>query len=212
MTGAPDFASLIVRLETVLAGTLPGVDAQITMAPRPRPDWEPGRFPEGTRDGAGLLLLYPVEAVPWMVLTLRSRDLPTHRGQVSLPGGMVQADETLEEAARREAHEETNVDPRAVRILGTLTPVHIPVSGLVLHPFVGAAGSRPDLHAADGEVERILEVPLAHLLDETRAEEEPRTLAGAPRTIPFYRLGGEKVWGATAMVLAEFRELLVRRD
>ena len=87
----------------------------------------------------------------------------THTGQVSLPGGAVDAGESFEAAALREAVEEVGVDPADVTILGRLTSLHIPVSGFLLHPVVGVASGRPRFQTAEWEVARLLEVPLAHL-------------------------------------------------
>jgi len=133
---------------------------------------------------------------------------------------MVEPGETVVTTALREAEEETGVDPGRVRILGELTPVHIPVSGFVLHPVVGVSDARPHLRADPAEVERILEVRLADLADPGNLKVERRRLMDRPvnrpdlehlegeREVPFFHLTGEKVWGATAIVLAEFLEVL----
>jgi len=202
-------AFLLSRLWEGLGGTLPGIDAQRRMAPRPRPGWYPGRTPpEGARDGAGLILLYPHRHHLHVVLTVRKRDLAQHAGQVSLPGGAVEPPEDPIAAALREAHEEVGVDPGAVTVLGRLTPLHIPASGFVLHAVVGHAAARPDLRADAREVERILEVPLDELRDPARVLVEQRRLVGRLREVPYFDVDGEKVWGATAMILAELLWLL----
>jgi 8-oxo-dGTP pyrophosphatase MutT (NUDIX family) len=207
-----DSEQLLSRLREGLGGgttTLPGIEAQLRMAPRPRPGWTPGAVPEDVRDGAGLILLYPVQGGRFhIVLTVRRHDLPQHAGQVSLPGGAVEPHEDPIAAALREAHEEVGIDPGAVTVLGRLTPLHIPASGFVLHAVVGHAAARPDLLPDPREVERILEVPLEDLGDPARVRVERRSLAGRAREVPYFDLEGEKVWGATAMVLAELLWLL----
>ena len=145
MTSLPDLER---RLRLALAGTLPGVEAQRRMAPIPRPGWLPGRSPEESRPAAALLLMFPAESPAHVLLTVRSSQLPSHAGQVSMPGGAVEVGESLEQAALREASEETGVDPAAVRVLGRLTPLHIPVSGFVLNTVVGVADARPDFRLA----------------------------------------------------------------
>ncbi|MBI4486958.1 MAG: CoA pyrophosphatase, partial [Acidobacteria bacterium] len=89
-----------------------------------------------------------------------------------------------------------------------LTPLDIPVSGFQLHPVVAARDSRPPLHPADGEVARVLEVDI----DELIAPEQPVTLErerdGVTLVVPGFHVQGHEVWGATAMVLAEFLSLL----
>ncbi len=197
-------------IERVAAGLrrLPGEEAQIRMAPRPRPGWTPGYLPPGTVPAAALLLVYPRDGDVILVLTVRAGHLPKHSGQVSLPGGMVEPGETLEEAALREAHEEVGIDPASVTLLGGLTPIHIPVSGFTLHPMVGVAAGRPSLRAAEDEVARILEVPVSHLIDASRHRRTRRMRDGTDYDVPYFELDGEQVWGATAMVLAEFATLI----
>jgi 8-oxo-dGTP pyrophosphatase MutT (NUDIX family) len=194
---------------------LPGLDAQLRMAPNPRHGWDPLKFPEGARDGAALLLVYPHDATLHFALTVRGAELRNHTGQVSLPGGRVDAGESFEAAALREAQEEIGVDPRAVELIGRLTPLHIPVSGYLLHPVVGFATMRPAFQRAEWEVARIIEAPVSVLSDAGVLKRELRTRIVNGQTIdvdvPYYDIEGEKVWGATAMVLAEFGAILVSR-
>src|SRR5262249_52176069 len=121
--------SSLVQLETILrerlAGTLPGLEAQLRFMPTPPPPgWKPGESPSDARIAAGLLLVYPGERGASIPLTVRASHLKRHAGQISLPGGATDEGETLVQAALREAHEEIGVDPARVRILGQLTPVH----------------------------------------------------------------------------------------
>jgi hypothetical protein len=93
-------------------------------------------------------------------------------------------------------------------VLGALTPLDIPVSGFRLHPIVAAYAERPSFAPASGEVARILEVGVHELLDarslaSTRREREGRSLE-----VPAFAVAGVEVWGATAMILAEFLTLL----
>ena len=87
---------------------------------------------------------------------------------MSLPGGVIEPGETFEQAALREAHEEIALPLDGVRVLGALTPLDIPVSGFRLHPIVAEVGARPSLAPSDGEVARILDVPLDELLEPSR--------------------------------------------
>lgn len=193
-------------LRARLRGTLPGVEAQLRFAPNPvRSGWMAGHFPPEARPAAALLLLYPAThggaALP---LTVRASNLARHAGQISLPGGAVDQGETLAEAALREASEEIGVDPRTVRVLGELTPVHVIVSGFTLHPVVGVTDVRPAFQAAPGEVDEILEVSLDDLRDASRIRVGTHIREGVAVEYPYFDLLGHQVWGATAMVLGEF--------
>jgi 8-oxo-dGTP pyrophosphatase MutT (NUDIX family) len=127
---------------------------------------------------------------------------------VSLPGGSVDADETIELAALREASEEIGVPPGTVRLLGRLTPLQIPVSGYMLYPVVGLVEQRPVFKPSESEVARILEVPVTTLRDPAIVKRRMRTRDIGGRTVeidvPYFAIDGEQVWGATAMVLSEF--------
>ena len=204
--------NFVARLRAALSKPLPGLDAQLRMAPSPRLGWDPLRFPDGAVTGAALLLVYPHHDTLHIALTVRGTGLRNHTGQVSLPGGRVDEGETLEAAALREATEEIGVDPSTVELLGRLTPLHIPVSGFLLHPIVGYTSMRPAFQRAEWEVARIIEAPVSLLADPGIVKREIRTRAVKGQSIdvdvPYFDIDGEKVWGATAMVLAEFCAIL----
>ena len=205
------FTDAIARLDAAFTRELPGAAAQDALAPVPRREWPAGFNPARIRNAAGLLLLYPIDHRAHVVLTVRADTLGRHGGQVSLPGGVVDPGETFEQAALREAHEEIALPLEGVRTLGALTPLDIPVSGFRLHPIVAARDDRPALRPADGEVARILEPSLDELLDASCVRLTERARDGRTLTIPAFHLnthGEHEIWGATAMVLAEFLALL----
>jgi 8-oxo-dGTP pyrophosphatase MutT (NUDIX family) len=202
------FAEFLTRLENALEDDLPGAAAHALMAPRPRRNWPPGFSIERIRHAAGLLLLFPVDDQPHIVLTVRAQTLDRHGGQVSLPGGVIEPGETYGEAAFREAQEEIGLPTGAAERLGVLSPIDIPVSGFRLHPVVAATHRKPALQAAAGEVARILEPPLAHLMDPARIEWRTMVRETGPLDFPVFLAEGVEIWGATAMVLAELLTLL----
>jgi 8-oxo-dGTP pyrophosphatase MutT (NUDIX family) len=153
-------------------------------------------------------LLYPSGTDTALLLTVRGAHLATHRGQVSLPGGAVEAGESVEAAALREAEEEVGLDPTAVAVRLRLTPLHIPVSAYVLHPVVATAPSAPTVRPYALEVERIVEAPISKLAEGAWLKRERRDRDGTTIEVPYFDLDGAKLWGATAMVVAELLAVL----
>ena len=200
-------SSLAPRLRARLAAPLPGHAAHGEMAPFPARaavETLSTELNEG-RPAATVVLLYPGEGgEARFVLTLRHGALRDHAGQVSLPGGSLDGDETPEQAARREAWEEVGVDPDALDVLGRLTPIYIPPSRFSVWPVVATVPERPPFVAQETEVAQILDVPLAHLLDRSRRRRATRDAPLGRFDVPFFDLADHEVWGATAMMLAEF--------
>jgi 8-oxo-dGTP pyrophosphatase MutT (NUDIX family) len=197
------------RLSAALDRPLPGLAAQMGMAPIPRPGTDRILDPTLNCRRAGVLvLLYPRDGDLSLVLTRRTDEVDTHRGQISLPGGSMDPGEDAASAALREAWEELAVDTTHVEVLGELSPLYIPPSSFCIYPVVAHAAERPNFVPNAGEVAEVLEVSLAHLLDPATRGEEIWPIRGADVRVPFYRVGHHKVWGATAMVLCEFLELI----
>lgn len=208
-----NFDTVVSALRKAIAAPLPGLQAQLLMAPQPPRSWPVGFDPSRIRHAAGLVLLYPEQTHTAIVLTERAHTLQRHRGQVSLPGGAIEPNETVEAAALREAHEEIGLDPATLEAIGALTPIDIPISGFRLHPVAAIAASLPRLNPHGGEVARVLHIDLDHLMEAERVVW--RTLerpAGATRAVtisyPAFAVDGVEIWGATAMVLAELLALL----
>lgn len=205
----PPHALLASLLRRRLARPLPGHAAHREMAPFPaRADLRAISAEHNTgRPAATLVLLFPEASGEGtsLVLTLRQPTLRAHSGQIALPGGSLDEGETPEDAARREAWEEVGVPREAPRVLGRLTPLYIPPSGFTVWPIVASLDVRPAFTPHEAEVAALIEVPLAHLLAPEARQQAPRTLAqGVRYEVPFFALGGHEVWGATAMMLAEF--------
>ena len=163
-----------------------------------------------TRTGAVLILFYPYDSLIHVPMIRRPVYPGVHSGQVAFPGGRVEeTDESIVEAALREAREEVGVRPADVEVLGLLTPLFVHASNYMVHPVVGAARTRPDFKPDPYEVDALLEVPLDELQDVTRiGSKEIIVREGITIQAPYYDLQGHTVWGATAMMISELLEVL----
>ena len=158
--------------------------------------------PAGTlRESAVLIAIEDGPEGAEVLLTRRSQALTSHRGEISFPGGRVDAGETFEQAALREAHEEVALDPSTIELHGRLDPISTMVTRSFIVPVVGTLGTRPLLRPAEHEVERILWVPLAELTRSDTFREEVWNFDEEPRPMFFFELDDETIWGATARIL-----------
>ena len=187
---------------------MPGADAHRLLAPSPRPGWRPGEVPDHATPAAALVLLYPLDDAPHVLLTVRAGRLGNHAGQVSFPGGLVDAGESIREAALREAFEEVGLAPEAVHVIGPLSPLYITVSNFAIHPVAGIAEATPDLRRSVAEVARLLPVPVAEVADPRNLRRGSRWRDALHCDVPYFEVRNERVWGATAMVLAELLVML----
>lgn len=155
------------------------------------------------RSSAVLAALYDGDDGPTVVLTRRAQHLRNHRGEVSFPGGRQEPDETLVEAALREACEEVGLPRRGLEVVGELDHLSTFSSQSAIAPFVAVLDHVPELEPNPAEVERILRVPLAELLLPEVFREERWRLPSADRPIYFFELVGDTIWGATARMLRQ---------
>jgi 8-oxo-dGTP pyrophosphatase MutT (NUDIX family) len=158
-----------------------------------------------------LVLLFPGRetAQPTFVVTLRPTYEGIHSGQISLPGGRFElTDENLMQTALRETDEEIGMDPAEVTIIGQLTELYIPPSNYLVQPFVGFTSGSPVFNPQQKEVEQIIEIHVRQLLDEKNVREKEISVAGIQFSAPSFVIDGTTIWGATAMILNEFKEIL----
>lgn len=193
-----------------LAEPLPGTAAHELMAARVRP--MPLVIPYDARPSAVLASIFFHRDQLHTLMIKRTEDGKAHSGQVSFPGGRQErSDADLAATALREAYEEVGIRPADVEILGGLTPLYIPVSNFLVHPFIGYMNKRPSYRLNDKEVARVIEIPLRELLHPDRKTQIEVTSPADKsfiRTVPAYTLpDGTIIWGATAMMFSEFQVL-----
>ena len=144
--------------------------------------------------------LYVDAGALWVLLSKRSEALPHHRGQIAFPGGSLDGDETLWEAAKRETQEEVGIGPQKVLELGLLDETETP-SGFRIVPCVGAIPYPVETAPNPGEIDEIFSVPLSALADPRMVEDRTVSIDGIARTHRVYHVGGRQIWGLTARIL-----------
>lgn len=162
------------------------------------------------RDAAVLMLLYGDEdGSARFVLTQRPETMRDHSGQISFPGGRIEDGETALEAALRETEEEVGVVVPYDAVVGSLSGLYIPPTRFCVAPFVAIVDERPAYTLNRIEVAQLVEPLVGDLLDPSAVQSTVRHIRGVDFEVPYFDLDGHVVWGATAMMLAEFRAVVL---
>ena len=196
------------QLKERLKKPLPGNKAHLTTRIKTKSEVTFPNTRETAIPAAVLILLFPFEDDIQFFLTKRTEDVEHHKGQISLPGGIRENNESLHETALRETKEEIGIDPNTIMNLGSLTPFFIPVTGYIVHPFIGWCKEKPSTQVHDVEVNQLFSVSISELLDENILQNEEWNIRGYDAIVPYYNFGKCKVWGATAAILSEFKLIL----
>jgi len=198
--GPPPWADLPADLRRpTVADVRKALDGLGPPVPSPR---EAAGIP--ARPSAVLAPLYEQDDLATVVLTRRTWALRTHQGEMSFPGGRIESGETPVDGALREAKEEVDLDPSTVEIVGELDHLSTVSSMSFIVPFVGLLPGRPDICPNPDEVEAVVHVSLAELADPAIFREERWTFPGGDeRSIYFFELVGDTVWGMTAALLRQ---------
>ena len=202
-----EFDQLILHLKKRINTNLPGRDSHKKMKVYYR---EKIKFPftiNKAKPAAVLLLLYPNDNQIFFYLTKRTENLKYHKGQISLPGGSKERGETLLETALRETEEEIGVNRNGISILGNITPLFIPVTGFMMTPFIGFISKKPLIKLDSTEVADIFSVNILDLINNDKLITY-RQIKGENLNIPYFSLNNHQVWGATSMVLSEFKDII----
>ena len=199
-------------LKESIASGLPGKEAQMIMAPTFRGvksiHYKTDKIP---RLAGVMVLMYPDELSASFVLMKRNEYPGVHSGQISFPGGKKEDDDDdLIQTALRETEEEIGIDRKQVELIGSLTEVYIPPSNFHVLPSLGWMPERPEFSPDKTEVQELLEVNIHHFLDDSIIANTKVNVRGLEREVPAFILDEKIVWGATAIMLSEFRVLLGR--
>lgn len=207
MTKSVNKPSLIISLENQLRNKLPGKLAQKIMRPKYINSKNKNYTINNAISSAVLILLFKEKNVFKYYLTLRSNNVGKHKGQISLPGGSQEKNESLEFTAIRETEEEIGINKDTIYIIGKLTKLFVPVSGFCIYPFVGWTNKIPKIKPSN-EVKKVFNVKISELLDRNNEKRKQIVINNKITEIPYFNLRNKEVWGATAMILSEFKKIL----
>ena len=206
-----NFEVFLNNLDGVTNTQLPGIEAQFKLAPKMRLDYNTRRnIANKPKIAAVLALFYPNQKNKVsLLLTKRANYNGTHSGQISFPGGKVEnSDLNLKETALRETFEEVGVLQEEIHVIREITEVYIPPSNFFVTPFIGVLNYKP-VFKLNSEVAKIIEIPFSDLLDDNKIASISITNSYmSDTTVPCFNIEGSIIWGATAMILSEIKELL----
>lgn len=201
-----EVGKLAGKIQELLKLELPGSHSHQKMMPENRKLFSDLQV---ERLAAVVVLLFPEGGDIKISLIQRTRYDGAHSGQISFPGGMKEgSDPDLKYTGLRETSEETGIFPDDIQILGSLSPVIIPVSRFEVHPFVGMVYKTPHFRPDPKEVEFMINIPVRHFLEGRNRLKEEWNLSGTDIKIPFFQYENFRIWGATAMIFSEFLDVI----
>jgi 8-oxo-dGTP pyrophosphatase MutT (NUDIX family) len=198
------------NLAAALTHPLPGSKISRRMAPELAYGRHAGPAGSKARQAAVLVLLYPVDHIWHLLLTVRPTAMGTHAGQVCFPGGAIEPLESAEEAALREFAEEVGGETSGLETIGRLTPLFVFNSNFHVTPCVAIGAKLPELHPSPSEVAAVLQVPVEHLANRVNHDEILIERRGLSFTAPCYCFEERRIWGATAIMIAELLAVIER--
>ncbi len=203
-----DFQRFITQLKIAINKDLPGEESHQKMRVIYDQSIELPFSKINSTQAAVLILLYLADNEIYFFLTKRTDELKHHKGQISLPGGTQEGNEKLIDTALRETQEEIGINKTSISIIGTITPLFVPVTGFMIYPFIGYSLNKLDPKPDPVEVATIFSVNISDLLNKENRTTEKRNIRGYDVQVPYFKLNDYQVWGATSMILSEFRDLI----
>ena len=199
------------RIDTHSQSGLPGISAHKKMAPPERINSNYTPEPKNAPESAVLILLYEDEQGLQLPLIKRSNNGSVHSGQIGLPGGKTEpADPDHIYTALRETEEEIGVKVNKQDVVGELSPLYIPVSNFIVRPVVAYFPEKPVFKLNPAEVDEIHTISLDDFL-KTDITIKKLKLQNRPVDIPFFCIGKTEIWGATAMIISELKDILTKK-
>lgn len=205
-----DFKDIITKLDIAFKKKLPGVAAQMIMAPKFNGKSLRNFTPDSSaKKSAVLVLIFNDENTPKLLFTLRSQSLKSHRGQISFPGGRCEPNESIQDAAIRETFEEIGLEHKHYYIFGKLTELYVQPSNSIIYPFVAYANKLPRFVRNPDEVEEIFLVDINNFFSPHILKHFTNDFSGIPSEVPYFDIHKDvKLWGATAIILNELLEII----
>lgn len=194
------------NIKTALGKNLPGSVSHKKMLPKNRVLKAPDSEKPEIKHSSVLLLMFVENEELTACLIKRPKHMKHHAGQIALPGGRVEAGETKLETALRETQEEIGIKPEQIEILGELSGFYVEVSRFQIHPFVGWLQKKPEFFIQKNEVEKTILFPVKNFGKEF-GNVEIQTVTGKLK-VPCVHFENEIIWGATAMIMSEFYDVL----
>jgi len=199
-------------LPNVLDLELPSISSHIKMAPLERVKMmeENSYDVSSVRKAAVMMLFYPKNDITHLLLIVRNSYPGVHSSQIAFPGGKVEdIDFDLKQTALRETHEEIGIHPNDIRVIRDFSSIYIPPSNFLVYPFLGISQTELTFTLQEEEVAGIIELPLSTLLDDSIIyHKNLETSYSKLIEVPVFQIEEHSVWGATAMMLSELKDVL----
>lgn len=207
-----DFQYFLQAVPKILETDLPAFEAHKKMAPLERVEslQKEQNAITNSKVAAVLMLCYPKDEKTHLVLIVRNSYKGVHSAQIAFPGGKYEKnDADFAATALRETFEEVGVEAEKIEIIKPFSPIYIPPSNFMVHPFLGICNENIQFKADPKEVAAIIELPIETFLSDSIVIQTPMATSYSKSIlIPAFEIEKHIVWGATAMILSELKEVV----